>query len=104
MIIIHVLCLFLLTMARGNEVVNVKLCVNCDSNPYTDPVSGPCDGITCSNNGTCVSGTCVCVDGFTGTRCKNAVDLCYGVACVNDGICSGGICACPLGYYGLLCE
>ncbi len=34
------------------------------------PPPDPCAGITCQNSGTCASGVCTCVGGFTGTRCE----------------------------------
>ena len=47
----------------------------------------PCKDVICQNNGTCVSGTCNCADGYEGTNCEtktqdrytgsySAIDVC----------------------------
>ncbi|CAJ0568969.1 unnamed protein product, partial [Mesorhabditis spiculigera] len=76
--------------------------------PFT---SGPCAGIECMNNGTCVVGadgqaTCMCHNGFSGSRCQ--LDICASVPCGNGGKCqatgSTAVCQCPPHTTGILCE
>lgn len=33
----------------------------------------PCEGVVCSNGGTCSSGTCSCTTGYTGSSCQSEV-------------------------------
>ncbi len=65
----------------------------------------PCDGIICNNGGTCVDGTCACLDGFSGPNCDSE-DLCIteSIECFNGGVCENGACQCPTGFTGENCE
>jgi hypothetical protein len=64
----------------------------------------PCQGKTCLNGGTCVSGTCSCANGYTGANCETPPDACVGVTCLNGGYCANGACVCPQGYTGSNCS
>lgn len=61
-----------------------------------------CDDIVCQNDGSCVDGTCVCPDGFSGANCE--INACSDVICENDGVCENGDCNCLDGYTGTNCE
>ena len=58
---------------------------------------------TACRNGQCnEQNICVCLNGFVGAYCENA--LCY-PQCLNGGLCvRPGICSCPSGYQGPHCE
>ncbi|MBN2695134.1 S8 family serine peptidase [bacterium] len=91
-----------------------------DSN-YTLSISStgavsPCNGVTCSNHGSCSiqnnSAVCICDNGYTasGLTCvANTTDPCDGVTCSNHGSCSvqnnSAVCICDTGYTasGLTC-
>lgn len=64
-----------------------------------------CEGINCSNGGTCEKGECECPDGFSGDRCEFE-DKCVTnpVTCQNGGYCLDGKCECPEGYEGNSCQ
>ncbi|MEZ4722738.1 MAG: calcium-binding EGF-like domain-containing protein [Flavobacteriales bacterium] len=64
----------------------------------------PCENVMCMNGGTCVDGTCSCLDGFDGTTCE-IEDLCitHEVSCENDGTCEDGSCKCKTNYKGETC-
>jgi hypothetical protein len=64
----------------------------------------PCEGKFCFNGGTCVNGTCVCANGYTGSDCSVAPDVCAGITCFNGGYCANGACVCPQGYTGANCS
>ncbi|CAD5123388.1 DgyrCDS11742 [Dimorphilus gyrociliatus] len=63
-------------------VWNVKLCPN-----------------QCLSRGTCLNGTCICVDGWSGEYCEQGdCGLCV------NGNCSEGFCICNDGFEGPACE
>ena len=73
----------------------------------TEP-SNPCKTNPCKNGGICRgdSGTCYCVDGFTGEFCETSKQVCNPNPCKNGGVCNGvdGTCYCVDGFTGNLCE
>ena len=62
----------------------------------------PCDDVNC-NNGTCLEGTCHCLEGWEGVNCNVKIDPCLGINC-NNGTCNEAICNCDEGYEGEFCE
>lgn len=72
----------------------------------------PCDDTPCLNGGTCVNSdegaTCICSDGFDGTRCETNIDECSLRPCHNGGRCIDGIdwrlCECKPGFSGPDCR
>jgi len=83
--------------------------VFCDDSADNNPTSGtsndPCAGVTCLNGGTCIDGSCLCPNGYTGDDCGTVVatDPCANVNCLNGGYCNNGVCVCPSGYAGADC-
>lgn len=63
----------------------------------------PCEGISCQNGGSCVSGTCNCVNGYTGEFCQTAPNPCATITCLNGGNCVSGACICQPGFSGANC-
>ncbi len=63
-----------------------------------------CDDVDCGANGTCVDGTCVCDNGWSGTNCSTSI--CDTVDCGPNGSCdpATGDCNCNEGYSGANCE
>jgi uncharacterized protein YcnI len=63
----------------------------------------PCDGVTCLNGGSCSAGSCVCVNGYSGSECQtppsctpnwqcawsNVADSCGTYNCVDANGCGG---------------
>lgn len=48
-----------------------------------------CDDVNCSNGGTCVEGTCACLDGFSGTNCETRdIDAFLGTW-IGNNVCAG---------------
>lgn len=45
--------------------VGLTSCTNDDEND-------PCEAVSCLNGGSCIDGTCECIDGYTGSECKTA--------------------------------
>ncbi len=43
----------------------------------TSSPSGPCTGIVCQNNGTCLNGECQCIPGYEGLSCEKASNSRY---------------------------
>ena len=77
-----------------------------------DPdITDPCDGISCSNHGTCINNngiaTCNCDNGYHSDNNLNCIeditDPCDGISCSNHGTCinNNGIatCNCDNGYH-----
>ena len=64
----------------------------------------PCKDKVCMNGGTCVDGTCVCANGYTGANCETAPNPCTGISCLNGGYCANGSCVCTQGYTGANCS
>lgn len=64
----------------------------------------PCEGKVCFNGGTCVDGSCVCANGYSGSDCSVAPNACIGISCLNGGYCANGACVCPQGYTGADCS
>lgn len=58
----------------------------------------PCDNVNCGNYGTCVEGSCQCVNGYSGANCENKVcsvdsdcnsgESCSNGICVNSNLCN----------------
>jgi hypothetical protein len=62
--------LFLLTITLLScEKESTEESTNGNNLPTTDE----CAGITCFNGGQCVSGICICPEGYTGTNCQTQV-------------------------------
>ncbi|XP_046555224.1 fibropellin-3-like, partial [Haliotis rubra] len=57
----------------------------------------------CENGGTCVSGSCQCLSGYTGSFCESREPTCS-QPCENGGTCVSGSCQCLSGYTGSFCE
>ncbi len=83
-----------------------------DSGVYTCHVGSSTNTLTvdlqeciypCQNGGSCVDGSCNCLDGFTGQYCDTPVVECV-VPCENNGQCVDGVCMCADGFDGNLCE
>jgi hypothetical protein len=70
---------------------------------YSSCNEDKCEGITCQNGGSCKDGTCLCPEGYEGTRCETKSG-CAGVNCLNGGKCVNGLCDCPEGFAGPRCE
>lgn len=69
--------------------------------------AGPCDlceDVSCSGNGFCSEGSCICAVGFAGVDCST--DTACSTACSSHGYCDGvsGTCVCISGYTGEGCE
>ena len=63
--------------------------------------------VRCGEHGECDAGTCICLDGFSGTHCQIQPDQCIypePVDCGHHGDCSAGACQCRDGYTGSRCE
>ncbi|XP_069096987.1 sushi, von Willebrand factor type A, EGF and pentraxin domain-containing protein 1 isoform X1 [Pleurodeles waltl] len=66
----------------------------------------------CHNGGTCKEvGTgyiCLCITGYTGSKCEMNIDECKSLPCLNQGLCKDGVgefsCQCQPGFGGLHCE
>ncbi len=109
------------------------LAMTCSSElSWGECISNPCEGINCSDHGTCVVGTCSCEADWSGSDCSIPADLCVEVTCdsgyecrpsdgqcvligdkcdpdpcnPNGGVCdsSDGSCNCSTGYIGLTCD
>ncbi|XP_069487009.1 sushi, von Willebrand factor type A, EGF and pentraxin domain-containing protein 1 isoform X2 [Ambystoma mexicanum] len=77
------------------------------SQVFHDCFQNPCDnGGTCKEAGT--GYICMCIVGYTGSKCEMDIDECKSLPCLNNGVCKDGIgaftCQCKTGYSGLLCE
>jgi len=92
----------LLLLLGAIMLVTIMSCQDDEQPPIDDTQSDPCASIICQNNGTCISGTCECEPGFSGTNCQ--IDACVGVVCYNGGDCVAGNCNCPPGYTGSQCQ
>jgi hypothetical protein len=55
------------------------------------------------NNGYCNDGTCICDEGWMGTKCDIREDPCKDIICLNNGTCVNGKCDCPMGFTGSDC-
>ena len=63
--------------------------------------------VQCGEHGQCNSGTCLCLDGYTGTHCEIHPDQCLfplPVDCGHHGTCAAGLCTCTDGYSGSRCQ
>ena len=63
--------------------------------------------VHCGEHGECNAGTCLCLDGYTGTHCEILPDRCQfpvAVDCGHHGSCAAGVCTCIDGYTGSRCE
>ncbi len=63
-----------------------------------------CKDKVCLNGGTCVDGSCLCANGYSGPNCETAPSACAGVTCLNGGYCANGDCVCATGYSGSNCS
>lgn len=67
-----------------------------------------CADVQCGSHGSCDenSGSCKCIDGYTGAKCSTPPGLCSGVNCGPHGVCSprNGVCLCTGGYTGGNCN
>lgn len=69
----------------------------------------PCDGVTCSGNGQCVGGTCLCDAGWTGssaTTCDQRIcawNPATQTNCTGHGACVNDACVCDAGWTGSDC-
>ncbi|XP_071959435.1 uncharacterized protein [Antedon mediterranea] len=59
---------------------------------------------SCRNGGTCFNGQCICVQGYVGNFCQQAIGRQCIPACLNGGTCIQGQCRCQLGYTGGYCQ
>lgn len=68
--------------------------------------SDPCSTISCSDNGVCFDGSCLCDTGWTGADCSipDTADPCDGVTCSGNGTCISGSCECATGWTGVDCS
>jgi basic membrane lipoprotein Med (substrate-binding protein (PBP1-ABC) superfamily) len=88
--------------AVATESCNEQACTSLEEDTATD---GACANVYCGANGACVSGACVCLDGFFGAACQQTVDACAGVDCnAPFGMCDAGVCKCYRGYSGNSCR
>jgi len=78
----------------------------CDGNEDTEDTDDPCDGVTCSGNGTCVmveaAAECDCDAGYDAVGLECVLDPCYHVDCSDHGDCivteGTAACDCDDGY------
>jgi len=73
------------------------------SAPFT--IADPCEYISCGQYGECDSGTCTCVNGYTGPTC--AISPCMAAGCNPlHSTCNGtvGVCNCTEGWTGTHCN
>ncbi|GAX72704.1 hypothetical protein CEUSTIGMA_g160.t1 [Chlamydomonas eustigma] len=60
----------------------------------------------CNERGSCVKGSCKCLQGYEGPACENLHHK--GEGCFNKcslrGVCTGGFCHCQKGYWGMDCS
>lgn len=87
-------------IAAGAFALLVAVIPACKKSIPTDP----CDAITCHNGGWCLSGTCNCPPGYTGTQCEIAIDACDTLDCKNGGTCYDNSCHCPSPWIGDECQ
>lgn len=85
---------------------------HCDTELRVHPL---CVNNVCLNGGTCQARDepskteCICLPGYTGSKCEINIDECHSAPCKNGGICVDGInnytCECShTGYTGTNCE
>jgi len=81
------------TTSQGDTLDTAPPNDTTDTNP-----PDPCQGVTCSGHGTCVSGTCACDSGYQpqGGTCVQ-VDPCQNVTCWPSSTCTAGSCICNAG-------
>jgi hypothetical protein len=72
--------------------------------PGTQVAADLCAGKNCGTNGTCVSGTCFCNNGYSGVNCEKPPDPCVNKNCGTNGTCVSGNCVCSAGYTGDKCQ
>eukprot|EP00941_MAST-03F_sp_MAST-3F-sp1_P002399 g2399.t1 len=66
--------------------------------------TGQCENVNCGEHGNCVSGKCVCTNGWSDDLCQTKPPLCFGINCGDHGSCNDGKCVCGNGYSGTNCE
>lgn len=63
-----------------------------------------CEGVVCSNNGSCKDGECVCPAAWSGPTCNLHSNPCDTTPCYNGGSCVNGTCSCPAHTSGADCS
>ena len=101
----------------GIATIKLSFQLECVSGFFGNDCAATCDvdPFPCMNGGGCVLNVpnavmCLCMEGFTGMFCENAIEIesnCLGVNC-NNGECVEGVrsfsCVCDIGYMGQFCD
>merc|ERR1711871_1310646 len=89
-----------------DDKVSIDTC-SCSPGWTTGDNGQPCSATegcqnNCNGGGTCVTGKCICFDGFEGSNCERR--SCPAANCSGHGTCVQGKCNCVLGYMGDGCD